>query len=279
MPVQRESGFTLIEMITVIVMIGIMAGILTPFLLKSMAAYQHHKNRQLLLTSGNLALERMGRALRQAVPNSISLLNGHEGIEFLHARTGGRYIERFDNFSTAFANNGLRLLRNTTMTGLYTLGTGLTFQAGDLLVIGNTSPADLSPAATSSSVSISAIETTTAAGDGTDQGQIIRFTASHLFPFDSPGKHFSIADESIEFGKLASTLRWHSQAGLADYNGTADWSSSDPMLANQVQALTFRYQAGTPQASGIIRIDLTLADASGRDSLRLYHEVHVRNTP
>ncbi len=280
---QTARGFTLIEMITVIVLLGIMAGILTPFLLKSMQAYGHHKNRQTLLTTGNLALERMTRAIRQAVPNSISLINGSEGIEFLHVRAGGRYIERFDNFSTAFADNNRRLLRNTPMSSIYVLGTGLNFHAGDILVIGNTSPADLGSGNSGSSVAITAIEATTAAswptGDGSDQGQIIHFAASHLFPFDSPGKHFSIADQSIEIGKLASTLRWHSQAGLADYNQSSDLTGADPVLLDQVQAIDFRYQPGTPQASGIVRILLTLADASGQDSLRLYHEVHVRNTP
>jgi len=92
----KQTGFTLIEMITVIVLLGIIAGILTPFIAKTMQAYTHSKARAELVAKGRLALERLTREVHQAIPNSLSVLSGGSGIEFARSRAGGRYVERFD---------------------------------------------------------------------------------------------------------------------------------------------------------------------------------------
>jgi len=225
----------------------------------------------------------MTRSIRQAVPNSITVLNGDQGIEFLHARTGGRYVDQFDNFGEAFANPAARLAKAATIGRIYALGTGLSKNTGDVLVIGNTAPSDLTASSSGSSVDLSDVLPTVALpwplGDGTDQGQIIVFSGNHAFPINSPGRHFLIADRTIEIGILGATLRWHSASGLTDLDTATDWSISDPILLDQVRSVHFSFQPGTPQATGVVRIDLELADAGNNESLRLYREVHIRNTP
>ena len=58
---KQYAGFTLIEMVTVIVLLGIIAGILTPFIAKAMQAYSHSKARASLVDKGRLAMERLTR--------------------------------------------------------------------------------------------------------------------------------------------------------------------------------------------------------------------------
>ena len=276
---KTQTGFTLIEMITVIVLLGIIAGILTPFIAKAMQAYTHSKARATLVDKGRLALERLSREVRQAVPNSLSVLSGGMGIEFVRSRAGGRYVERFDDFGTEFSRVNRRFRRNANLTQLYAVGTGLGFSAGDVLVIGNTSPAELQVGNTA--VALTGITATTAVGpgnDGTNNGQILSF-AGHQFAVESPGRHFSIADRTVEVGLLGSNLRWFTASGLGNYDGAVNWSGSDPSLTDGVSAVSFVYAPGTPQSTGVLRIDLQLTDATTGQSIRLYREVHVRNTP
>lgn len=275
----QQAGFTLIEMVTVIVLLGIVAGILTPFIAKAMQAYTHSQARASLVNKGRLALERLAREVHQAVPNSLTVLAGGNGIEFVRSRAGGRYVEQFDDFGSEFSRMNRRFRKNANLTQLYAVGTGLSFTTGDVLVIGNTSPADLR--AGNTATALSSIVATTAAGpgnDGTSNGQIMNF-ASQSFGVESPGKHFSIADRTIEVGLSGSTLRWFSTAGLADYDAAVDWAGTDPALTDGVSSVSFTYSPGTPQSTGVLRVDLQINDATTAQSIRLYREIQVRNTP
>jgi len=275
----KNKGFTLIEMIMVIVLLGIIAGILTPFIAKAMQAYTHSKARAELVARGRLALERLAREVHQAIPNSLSVLSGGTGIEFARSRAGGRYVERFDNFGTEFSRINLRFRKNANLTNLYIVGTSLNYVAGDVLVIANTSPADLQ--AGNTATPITGIAATTAVGpgnDGTTNGQILSFNGQQ-FTVASPGKHFSIADQTVEVGLSGSSLHWFTATGLTNYNGAANWSSNDPLLINNVSAVTFVYTPGTPQSTGVLRVDLQIADTNTSETIRLYREIHVRNTP
>ena len=275
----QHKGFTLIEMITVIVLLGIIAGILTPFISKAMQAYTHSKARASLVGKGRLALERLAREVHQAVPNSLSVLSGGTGIEFVRSRAGGRYVDRFDDFGPEFSRINRRFRKDANLTELYAVGTSLGFSAGDVLVIGNTSPADLQ--AGNTATALSSIVTTTAVGpgnDGTTNGQILN-VAGQQFTVESPGQHFSIADQTVEVGLSGSSLRWYTATGLTNYDGAADWTGSDPALVDGVTSLTFTYAAGNPQSTGVLRADLQLTDATTGQSIRLYREIQVRNTP
>lgn len=273
---QRAGGFTLLEMVTVIVLLGIVAAVIAPFIANSVRAWQAGEARAELVAKGRLALARLAREVRLAVPNSLVVLNGGQGIEFVRSRSGGRYIARFDNYGSAFSRVNRRFRRNATLTqGLYIMG-GYAFTAGDVLVIGNTSPAALR-GASGPAVVLSGVGATTAAVDGTDLGQILGF-ANHRFTSESPGRHFSIADATVEVGLSGDGLRWHRVAGISGYDASADWGAGDPLLVDGVGAVNFDYLPGTPTATGVLRIDLQLA-VDAEHSLRLYHEVHVRNTP
>jgi MSHA biogenesis protein MshO len=277
----KHKGFTLIEMITVIVLLGIIAGILTPFIAKAMQAYTHSKARAVLVAKGRLALERLAREVHQAVPNSLVVLSNSapgDGIEFARSRAGGRYVERFDDFGSEFSRINRRFRKNATLSQLYVVGTSLSYVVGDVLVIGNTSPADLQAGNTATSVSGVAATTTGPGNDGTTNGQILSF-AGQQFLVESPGRHFSIVDQTVEVGLSGSDLRWFTATGLTNYNGAVDWSNSDPSLSDGVTAVTFTYVPGNPQSTGVLRVDLEITDATTGQAIRLYREIHVRNTP
>lgn len=274
---KRESGFTLIEAIITIVLLGVVAGVLAPLISNSFSAYSDTRQRVNLMAKGRLAIDRLAREIRQAAPNSLDLVGN--GLEFIRTTAGGRYITQADNFGSAFRRNNFRFRANVTRSGLYVAGTDLGYTTGQLLIIGNTSATDLRSSPRLTAVVLNANSTNTdpaAAVDNTDQGSILSFN-NFTFNRSSPGYHYQIADAVIEVGLSGSTLRWHESTNFDDYNDSPDWGSTDPILVSGITNFSLSYNAGTPFSSGILQVDMTLTE--GDESIRIHEEIHVRNTP
>src|SRR5450759_2493992 len=100
----RERGFTLVEMIMVIVITGIIGGMVAVFLKAPIQQYMDVSRRADMTDIADTALRRIGRDLRLALPNSVQVhtSGGARGaggctgnnicfIEFLPTTGGGRY--------------------------------------------------------------------------------------------------------------------------------------------------------------------------------------------
>src|SRR6187431_2626926 len=86
-------GFTLIELITVIVILSILASIGTGFVVKASESYQRTQTRALLVNTARQALERMTRQLRIALPYSVRITNNGNCAEFMPIAAGGHYFD------------------------------------------------------------------------------------------------------------------------------------------------------------------------------------------
>ena len=90
---QRQNGFTLIELITVIVLLGSLAAIGGIFIVQPFQAVDDMRRRAELVDEAQLIIERMAREIRTALPNSVR--TGASGtrttLELVSTRTGGRY--------------------------------------------------------------------------------------------------------------------------------------------------------------------------------------------
>ena len=79
-------GFTLMELIVVIIILGVMAVGISGFITLSTQTYLNVSERDELLSSARFVIERLNRELRNAVPNSIrirNLDNNYQCIEFV----------------------------------------------------------------------------------------------------------------------------------------------------------------------------------------------------
>jgi MSHA biogenesis protein MshO len=277
MPYKHNNGFTLIELVMTIVLLGIIGGVLAPVIQSSIEIYAAERSRAHLVQKGRLALERIAREVREAVPNSLSVVTdafGNPGIEFLQIRSGGRYIDSIDSFgATAFIDPLKRFSGGVAMTQLYSLGVGQTATPGDLLIIGNVSPANLIAGTTV--VPLTSVTTTNTIVDGaTTIGEILNFI-SYTFPGGSPGRRYFIANTNHEIGLLADTIRWHTNTGLTGYNLNGDWVATDPILVNGVTSLIFTLNPGAATGVSVLSMTLTLSD--GTETIPLYQEVQIRN--
>ncbi len=67
----KSAGFTLIEMITVIVLLGVLAAAITSFIKFGTQIYTETTARDQLVSSARFAIERLNREVRNALPNSV----------------------------------------------------------------------------------------------------------------------------------------------------------------------------------------------------------------
>ena len=93
-----QSGFTLVEMIIVIVITGIIGAVVAVFIRSPVQGYVDMVARAELADEADTAMRRMSRDLRLALPNSIrtTIAGGTTFLELLLTRTGGRYLDEDD---------------------------------------------------------------------------------------------------------------------------------------------------------------------------------------
>lgn len=80
---KKSSGFTLIELIVVIVILGILAVGVSSFLRFGTQIYAETTARDQIISSARFAVERLNRELRQALPNSTRVYDNASGFSCL----------------------------------------------------------------------------------------------------------------------------------------------------------------------------------------------------
>ena len=96
--VKRARGFTLVEAIVVMVLTAILAGIMVLFIRNPVQSYVDTAARAELTDVAEIALRRMAREIRTAVPNSIrfTIVGNTSFLEFIPSKAGGRYLTEDD---------------------------------------------------------------------------------------------------------------------------------------------------------------------------------------
>ncbi len=69
----REGGFTLVELVMVILLLGVMATFSSQFIGIGTQIYGDASRREQLMSDARFALERLNRELRDAVPGSVRI--------------------------------------------------------------------------------------------------------------------------------------------------------------------------------------------------------------
>ena len=90
---KKMTGFTLIEMITVIVILGVLAAAISIFITFSTQIYSEATARVQLVSSARFAIERLNRDVRNALPNSLRLTYSNTCLEFTPIIESTTYID------------------------------------------------------------------------------------------------------------------------------------------------------------------------------------------
>ena len=273
---QRQSGFTLVELIVVIVLIGIIGGVLALQLAPAIRAYLAVAERAALTHQADTALRRIAGDVRRAVPNSLRL-GSSQCLELVPSSDGGRYRNDQDFSDKAPA---AAFLDDSAQRFVFDVLTPFSREPvrGDAIVIGNQNPDDVH-----GDVNVALVDTVGAPPAASMGERRITLQAAKglRVPDGYTGARFMVvpaAERSVAYvcdaGKLyriAST-----SASLAP---RCTVPANAPLLASGVDACEFIYSAnqGATQESGFAQLHLTLRGKEEAVSLTL--GAHVDNVP
>jgi len=251
----HQSGFTLIELITVIVILSIIATIGTGFVVKTTESYQRTQTRALLVNTARQALERMTRQLRGALPYSVRIINGGNCAEFMPIAAGGNYL-----LAVPDQENGVAI-KNTVSIAPFTVDFGtarfVSIGAMQASEIYGASPASL------------AVYSNVAAGT-------LTLAATKRWQRNSINKRFYILDNPQAFCVVGNELRFYHTVDVQD--ATINLTSAYDVVARNVAgAIPFVLQNGSENRN--TRIDVSLDFTSGDETINYTQGVFIRNVP
>lgn len=277
---RQARGFTLIELVMVIVILGIIGAIVAVFMRQPVEAFVDSARRAALTDTADTAIRRMGRDIRKALPNSVRNPS-NQCIEFLPTKTGGRYRT---GLSSAGAGDFLDFSAADTgfnMLGLNsTLPNAQRIAAGDVVAVYNLGI----PGSDAYTGVNTAVVSSVAEGAPTHLANETRIgIASRQFPLPSGSNRFHVipgGERIVSFVCTGGNL-----VRNANYTYPASISAATqcPTMGGAILArnatCTFVYNGSDLQRNGLIQMTLTLTDPDNGETVRLYHEVHVDNSP
>ncbi|HTF98460.1 MAG TPA: prepilin-type N-terminal cleavage/methylation domain-containing protein [Cellvibrio sp.] len=254
---RRLSGFTLIELITVVVILSLIATIGTSFVVRTTETYQRTQTRALILNTSRQALERITRQLRIALPFSVRITNSGSCVEFMPIAAGGNY---FDPVSD---NTNMGPDRST-------------IPASPVPV-----PADFG---TPVFVTIGAMDSTEIYGAGAVSregyagyaGGNLTLAAARRWQRNSLNRRYYLLDNPQAFCVVGNELRFYSGININDANVTV--TAAHNIIARNVSATTpFTLVAGNNNRN--TALDITLVFAASGESMSYTQRVLIRNVP
>jgi MSHA biogenesis protein MshO len=278
---------------------GIVGAIVAVFIRLPVQNYADSVARAEVSDEADLALRRMARDIRLALPNSIRVSSDGSAIEFLLTKTGGRYLSADDPNAASYAPLDFTSAASTSVTVVGTLAQPLV--TTDYFVVYNLgngmAPSDAWGFSTSSR-NIARINAPAAA-----QANPVTLTlldnpfATQNPPMPSPGNRFQIVSGPVMFacaaaadGALVLTRYFGHAINATMTNPPTDATSSAPLtrrVSNCAGIFTYDTSAGTTssaQRTSLVSLALALAARTSAGTgatatLRLVHQVHVDNTP
>lgn len=287
------GGFTLIEAIIVIVITGILAGIVVAFITKPVEGYVDSVRRAELTDAADVALRRLARDVRLALPNSLRLKNSSNAtvnscasgvecyIEFIITKGGGRYRD------TADGSTGGNFLSFTGSTPSFDVLGGLptspTIAQGDYIVVYNLG-SDYPPADAYSGGNRVEVDATWGGSNPVTVSAATQGVfSSQSPPLPSPDARFQVVDKNdkvIRYGCASGALTRYRGCAF----GTTTSGCTGSLLAGSTTlepkaACVIEYQANATGRNGLLYLQLTLTDTPSGESVSLFQQIHVDNAP
>lgn len=290
-----QRGFTLVELIVVMVVTGILAGILVTFFSPAVNNYFAGSRRAMLTDAADGVMRRMSRDIRVSVPNSVDIRTSAQGpcIGMLPASAGARFrTDRdvtWDNAHAA-ASDQSKPVTPGMAVDTFDATSAVSGSQNDWILIGNQSYADVYAAANHGRIKADLVPPP----DPRLGNKRVTLQSAMPIPAGYDGSRFFVVPNGQQV--VAYICSGGGVDGNGDGRGTlyrvrghpisADplacpvaAPATTPVLATHVSACTIRFtpNPGATQLSGLVEVDLTLTQAN--ENVRLNFGVAVENVP
>lgn len=274
-----QRGFTLIEAVVAMVVLGIVASSIAVFITMPANSYRSAVVRAGLLDTADHALRLMARDIQLALPNSVRVSG--TTIELLQTRTGGRYLSSNDAATSLLPLDFLN--GSTTVTVLGDLPSGRQqIQANsDYFVVNNLGPG-VTPgdAYDGTDGKNRALVTGTGTTAVTNTYTLTLSTnpfSQQVPPIPSPGSRFHIVTGPVSYQCIngangTGTLKRHSGYLIAKNQPTS--FTSGQLLANQIVSCSFTYSNVNARMASINMTLVMQSSEMPSEQITLSHMVH-----
>jgi MSHA biogenesis protein MshO len=265
----KQRGFTLVELVMVIVILGVLGAIVAVFMRSPIDAYFASARRAALTDVADTVVRRMARDIQRALPNSVRQAN-NQCLEFIPTRTGGRYRAMVDGTGAGDALDFSIADGSFDMLGTNSAASGQTIVVGDLVAIYNLGIGDADAYNANNTSPVTDVLAGSLAGETK-----IEFTAKK-FPLASGSQRFQIipGEEKV----VAYVCRAGNLFRVSNHAYTPSCPATGGTLIAQNVSCAFTYSGSDLQRNALVKLNMGFTDSSG-EAVSLYHEVHVNNTP
>lgn len=292
---KKQHGFTLVEMIIVIVISSILLSIMSVFIAQPIQGFIDLSRRATLVYAAENALRRMQRDVRRALPNSIRV-NG-SALELISIVEGARYRAeppgnqnsrlRFNNTDADFdilGNFSAATLANPNINyvAIYNIGA---VDGGGLALAGSNAYG-AADAVTGTNVITPTGRTITITDTGAgDEDHVNISGGGWQFTYESPQQRMYLVDTAISYvcsgGQLNRYTRYNFTNASQPTTSIAlvGLGATKALMADNVDSCSFTYTPGTSQRASLLTIDLTIKDPATGEQIRLLQQVHTDNSP
>lgn len=253
---KNENGFTLVELVIVIVLLGIMGAMGTGFITEAFRGFFDADARIEMYEEGKAALVRMERELRIAVPNAIDVPTGAGagnsvsfGVIDENAMAGifGQYMEEHPTGTTTITDRTAALPINT------------------LISLYNTNWAIFSNGSRTYRVTL-------VSGNQMTLDRVIG-------PASPYNRYYAVRTQAVRFEVTGTTLS--RATATVNAAGAVGAFGNPQILAQNIMASNglpyFTYDPGTSTRNSMVGINFAIS--RNNETLNFHQEVQIRNVP
>ncbi|MFT7006488.1 MAG: MSHA biogenesis protein MshO [Colwellia sp.] len=229
----KLSGFSLIELIVVIIILGVLAVATSTFINFGTQIYTETTARDQLVSSARFAIERLNRELRNALPNSLRLTSSNQCLEFTPI------IE-----STIYTD--IPVAPETARDNINVIKFDEAFDSNWRVIVYPLVPDDVYPLISSNNDKVHSVDSIVATGDE----WVITLENDVVFAEDSPTQRMYFVNGSVKYCLQNNVLTRNGTIMAQDiYNTNPFDVIASTLQRNAMVQVHFRFEKNSEQVT------------------------------
>lgn len=263
---RSHGGFTLIELILVILVLAIVSTSITSFVQHGIGIYQDTAGRDKQISDSRFVIERITREIREALPNSVRVTADGQCVEFIPILDSSSYVD-IPVLPDGASNTVTVVVSDRNVTD----------NAAKIVVY----PSTTAHVYAASNALSGVVFDVASYGTVTANVRDITLDNTVLFNDDSPTARYFIIKDSVAYCQGGdNTIKRYQGHALTPIQASPPSGVGVMgilMAERQTNSAPFTLLSATLMRNAMVQMDFSFQYSD--ESLRLINEVHIANVP